>query len=432
MQRFFEGKLIEWLKRPGALPLMLVGARQIGKTYLLLQFCDKNFEETIYLNFAETPGYKEFFTPSLNANDVVSRIELFFNRKIDVEKTVFFFDEIQDCEQAIASLKYFAESPKPYRIVSAGSLLGVKINRMTASFPVGKVQIEYFYPMDFEEFLWALDEKMLAEAIRTHFDDNEPLPTIVHGKALELYRTYLCVGGMPAAILQFVESEKDIVNFNRQIMENIVTGYLADMTKYADETNAVKIHKVYRSIPVQLSKENTKFVYKIVENGGNSEKFGLSIEWLIQANMALLCEKLELPQSPLSAYRSENNFKLYLSDTGLLASLSKIKFRDIMQNNDLIYRGFLTENYVAQTFNTHKHNLYYWSSKHLAEVDFVLDLNDGIIPVEVKAAENVRSKSLNVYVEKYKPAYASRISTRNYGFANNIKSVPLYATHCIE
>ncbi|MDR0713317.1 MAG: ATP-binding protein, partial [Bacteroidales bacterium] len=360
MQRFFEGKLIEWLKTPGALPLMLVGARQIGKTYLLQQFCDKNFEETIYLNFAETPGYKEFFTPSLNANEVVSRIELFFNRKIDVEKTVFFFDEIQDCEQAIASLKYFAESPKPYRIVSAGSLLGVKINRMTTSFPVGKVQIERLYPMDFEEFLWALDEKMLAEAIRKHFADNEPLPAIVHGKALELYRTYLCVGGMPAAILQFVECKKDIVNFNRQIMGDIITGYLADMTKYADETNAVKIHKVYRSIPVQLAKENTKFVYKIVENGGNCEKFGLSIEWLIQANMALLCEKLEWPQSPLTAYRSDNNFKLYLSDAGLLASLSKIKFRDILQNNDLIYRGFLTENFVAQTFNTHKHNLYYW------------------------------------------------------------------------
>lgn len=431
MQRFFENKLTEWLNVPHALPLMLVGARQIGKTYLLEQFCEKNFERTIYLNFSEMPDYKAFFTPSLNADSIVSRMELFFNQKIDIEKTVFFFDEIQDCEQAIASLKYFAESPKPYRVVSAGSLLGVKINRMTASFPVGKVQIEYLYPMDFEEFLWALDEKMLADAIRSHFADNDPLPLIVHNKALELYRTYLCIGGMPASILQFVGNKKDIVSFNRQISTDIVTGYLADMTKYADETNAVKIHKVYRSIPVQLAKEHSKFMYKAVENGGNNEKFGTSIEWLIQANMALRCEKLELPQSPLKAYGSENIFKLYLSDTGLLTSLSKMNFRDILQNNALIYRGFLTENFVAQTFNTHKHNLYYWNSKHLAEIDFVLDLNDGIIPVEVKAAENVRSKSLNVYVEKYKPAYAIRISAKNFGFKNNIKSIPLYATHCV-
>jgi predicted AAA+ superfamily ATPase len=286
--------------------------------------------------------------------------------------------------------------------------------------------------MDFEEFLWALDEKLLADAIRAHFADNEPLPAIIHNKALELYRTYLCIGGMPAAILQFIENKKDIVSFNRQILSDIVTGYLADMMKYADEINAVKIHKVYRSIPAQLAKEHTKFMYKIVENGGNNERFGSSIEWLIQANMALQCEKLELPQSPLIAYKSENNFKLYLSDTGLLASLSKINFRDILQNNALIYRGFLTENFVAQTFNTHKHNLYYWNSKNSAEIDFVLDLNDGIIPVEVKAAENVRSKSLNVYVEKYNPVYAIRISARNFGFANNIKSVPLYATHCIK
>ncbi|MDR0573618.1 MAG: ATP-binding protein [Tannerella sp.] len=432
MQRFFENKLTEWLNAPNALPLILVGARQIGKTYLLRQFCENNFEQTIYLNFAETPDYKTFFTPSLNADDIVLRMELFFNQKINIGKTVFFFDEIQDCEQAIASLKYFAESPKTFRIVSAGSLLSVKINRMTASFPVGKVQIEYLYPMDFEEFLWALDEKMLADAIRSHFADNDPLPPIVHNKALELYRTYLCIGGMPATILQFVENEKDILSFNRQIPTDIVTGYLADMTKYADGTSAVKIHKVYRSIPVQLAKEYSRFMYKAVENGGNNEKFGTSIEWLIQANMALRCEKIESPQSPLTAYGSENIFKLYFSDVGLLTSLSKMNFRDILQNNASIYRGFLTENFVAQTFNTHKHNLYYWSSKHLAEIDFVLDLNEGIIPVEVKAAENVRSKSLNVYIEKYKPAYAIRISAKNFGFENNIKSAPLYAAHCVE
>jgi predicted AAA+ superfamily ATPase len=431
MQRFFENSLNLWLKQAKPLPLMLVGARQIGKTYLLQEFCNKNFEQQLYLNFAEMPGYKQFFTPSRNAAEIIGRMELFFNRRFDIEKTVFFFDEIQDCEEAIASLKYFVEAQQNYRIVTAGSLLGVKINRLKTSFPVGKVQIEYLFPMDFEEFLWALGETMLAEEIRRCFADNEPLPVIIHEKALMLYRTYLCVGGMPANVLHFVENHRDLVTFNRQISTDILTGYLADMAKYAGETNAVKIHHVFRSIPAQLAKENAKFMYKLVENGGNREKLQTAIDWLAQANMALQSAKIESPQIPLMAYKSNNNFKLYISDTGLLTSLSQIKFSDIMHAHDWIYRGFLTENFVAQTLNTHKHNLYFWNSANRAEIDFVMDTEDGIIPVEVKASGNVRAKSLGVYVEKYRPAYAIRISARNFGFANGIKSVPLYATHCL-
>ena len=431
MKRFFEKQLDTWIKQTKPLPLMLVGARQTGKTFVLREFCDKYFEHQIYLNFAETPDYKSFFATSLNAADIISRMELFFNRKFDLTKTVFFFDEIQDCEQAIASLKFFAESKQHYRIVAAGSLLGVTINRMKTSFPVGKVQMEYLYPMDFEEFLWALDEKMLADEIRRHFINNEPFQTIIHEKALTFYRQYLCVGGMPANILNFIEYQKDIVSFNRQISHDIITGYLADMAKYAGGINTVKIHHVFRSIPTQLAKENAKFMYKLVEDGGNKDKFQTAIDWLLQANMVLQSSKIELPQSPLTAYKSENNFKLYLADTGLLASLSQTKFNDIMQSKDLIYRGFLTENFVAQMFHTHRHNLFFWNSSNRAEVDFVLDTDDGIIPVEVKASDNVRSKSLGVYVEKFKPAYSIRISARNFGFANGIKSVPLYAVHCI-
>jgi len=222
-----------------------------------------------------------------------------------------------------------------------------------------------------------------------------------------------------------------LITFNRQISADIITGYLADMAKYAGEVNAVKIHNVFRSIPAQLAKQNAKFMYKLVENGGNREKFQTAIDWLLQANMALQSSKIELPQTPLTAYKSESNFKLYLSDVGLLTSLSQTKFNDIIQSNDLIYRGFLTENFVAQTLSTHKHNLYFWDSGNKAEIDFVLDTEHGIIPVEVKSSDNVRSKSLSVYMEKYKPNYAVRISARNFGFTNGIKSVPLYATHCM-
>ena len=431
MQRFFENRLNLWLQQSEPLPLMLVGARQTGKTYLLKEFCSNNFERQIHLNFAETPNYKQFFMPSLHAADIVSRMELFFNEKIDPEKTIFFFDEIQDCEQAIASLKYFAEAKQNYRIVAAGSLLGVRINRMKSSFPVGKVQIEYLFPMDFEEFLWALGENMLADAIRYHFVDNEPFHTIIHEKALILYRHYLCIGGMPANVLNFIENQHDLMSFNRQISSDIITGYLADMAKYAEHVNAVKIHSVFHSIPAQLAKENAKFMYKLIESGGNKDKYQTAIDWLVQANMALQSAKIEVPQNPLTAYKSDNNFKLYLSDVGLLTSLSQTKFNDVIQSQDMIYRGYLTENYVAQTLYTHRHHLYFWNSTNRAEIDFLLDTENGVIPVEVKASDNVRSKSLNVYVDKYKPAYAIRISARNFGFSNGIKSVPLYAAHCI-
>ena len=410
---------------------MLVGARQTGKTYMLKSFCSQNFVENIYLNFAETSDYAQFFRPSLNPTEIIRRMELFFNRKIDIERTVFFFDEIQDCEEAIASLKYFAEAETPYHILTAGSLLGVKINRLRTSFPVGKVQMEYLYAMDFEEFLWALGEQMLADEIHKCYACDRSLPDIIHQKVLTLYRSYLCIGGMPAVVAKFVEQNKDLVAFDKQITSDILTGYLADMTKYAGEVNAVKIHQVYRSMPAQLAKANTKFMYKLVSEGSNKEKFQTAIEWLQQANMLLSCTKVELPQSPLTAYCTDNMFKLYLSDTGLLVSLAKIKFSEIVQKQTMMYRGFLTENYVAQTLVAHGHELHYWTSGNKAEIDFLLNLSNGIIPVEVKAAENVRSRSLQVYVEKYHPTYAIRISARNFGFADGIKSVPLYAVHCI-
>ncbi|MDR2971923.1 MAG: DUF4143 domain-containing protein [Bacteroidales bacterium] len=380
----------------------------------------------------ETPGYEQFFRPSRNPEEIIARMELFFNQKIDVEKTVFFFDEIQDCEEAIASLKYFAEAETSYRILTAGSLLGVKINRLCTSFPVGKVQMEYLYPMDFEEFLWALGEQMLADEIRKCYTTDRPLLDIIHQKALTLYRTYLCIGGMPAVVAKFVKHDKDLIAFDKQIVSDILTGYLADMTKYAGNINAVKIHQVYRSMPAQLAKANTKFMYKLVEESSNREKFQTAIEWLQQANMLLSCSKIELPQSPLMAYRSDNMFKLYLSDTGLLVSLAQIKYGEIMQQQTMMYSGFLTENYVAQTFVAQGKDLYYWTSGNMAEIDFLLNLSHGIIPVEVKASENVRSRSLQVYVEKYHPNYAIRVSARNFGFEQGIKSVPLYAVHCIN
>lgn len=431
MKRKIEHTLSVWNGQEKPLPLMLLGARQTGKTYILEDFCKRNFENYVYLNFFENADFSSFFQNSLNVRNILTNIELYLGRKIDIENTVFFFDEIQECEQAIASLKFFAESPLPFKIVTAGSLLGVKLNRMTSPFPVGKVQMETLYPMDFEEFLWAMDEMLLASTIREHFLTNRSFPEIVHKKAINLYKSYLCIGGMPASVKDFAEKQQDLLLASHSIKDNILTGYLADMTKYAANIDAVKIHQIYRTMPAQLAKPQTKFMYKIVEQGSNAEKYQTAIEWLLEANMLLRCSLVNNIQAPLSAFATENFFKLYLSDVGLLTTLSRIKYSEIMQADNSLFMGFLTENFVAQAFCANKIPLYYWSSGNRAEIDVVADLADGIIPVEVKSGRNVGSKSLSVYVEKFKPPYAIRISAKNFGFENGIKSVPLYAVFCI-
>ncbi|HBG23716.1 MAG: hypothetical protein A2266_09365 [Bacteroidetes bacterium RIFOXYA12_FULL_40_10] len=432
MRRKFEDVLTKWNQQQKPLPLMLLGARQTGKTYILDDFCKRNFENYIYLNFFENNDFASFFANSLNANTILSNIELYFGKKINIENTVLFFDEIQECEQAIFSLKFFAESPLPFRIVTAGSLLGVKLNRMKSPFPVGKVQIETLYPMDFEEFLWAMDETLLAKSINEHYQTNESYPEIIHSKAITLYRQYLCIGGMPASVKDFADKGKDLLIADSFIKDNILTGYLADMTKYAANVDAVKIHQIYRTIPAQLAKPQTKFMYKIVEQGSNAEKYQTAIEWLLESNMLLRCNLINNIQSPLSAFLVENFFKLYLSDVGLLTTLSRLKYGEIMQPDNRFFLGYLTENFVAQTFTANKIPLYYWNSGNKAEIDIVANLNDGIIPVEIKSGRNVGSKSLGVYIDKYHPLYAIRISVKNFGFENNIKSVPLYAVHCIN
>jgi predicted AAA+ superfamily ATPase len=431
MKRKIEEILSKWNGQKKPLPLMLLGARQTGKTYILEDFCKQKFENYVYLNFFENADFSSFFQNSLNARNILTNIELYLGKKIDIENTLFFFDEIQECEQAIASLKFFAESPLPFKIVTAGSLLGVKLNRMTSPFPVGKVQIETLYPMDFEEFLWAMNETLLTSTIKEHFFNNHPFSEIVHKKAINFYKNYLCIGGMPASVKDFVEKQQDLLLADSSIKDNILTGYLADMTKYAENIDAVKIHQIYRTMPMQLAKPQTKFMYKVVEQGSNAEKYQTSIEWLLEANMLLRCSLINNIQSPLSAFVVENFFKLYLSDVGLLTTLSRIKYSEIVQSDNKTFLGFLTENFVAQMFTANKIPLYYWNSGNRAEIDMVANLAAGIIPIEIKSGRNVGSKSLGVYVEKFKPPYSIRISAKNFGFENNIKSVPLYAVHCI-
>lgn len=434
MQRLFEKKLFDWKKSGMKKPLMVVGARQIGKTYIIEKFAKENFEQYMYFNLEKNEDIRNIFESSIDDEKIISEIELCLGKKIDIEKTILFFDEVQVSENFIVSLKYFNESEKPYKIICAGSLLGVKINRFKSSFPVGKIRIEYMYPMNFEEFLLATGNEMLRDKIKECYENMSLMPDFAHEQAITLYKKYLCVGGMPEAVKNFIENDLDILKFDKHIISDIKDMYIADMQKYVkNNLETVKIEKVYKSIPSQLAKENKNFKYNFIEETGRKRKYESSIDWLVASKMILIDYNVKRVEIPLKVYKDENNFKIYLSDVGILTNMSEIRFPDIILENTFIYKGAITENYVAQELTSKEESLYYWRSKRNAEIDFMLySEEDGIIPIEVKSGNNVRSVSLNMYINEYKPKYAIRFSTRNFGFENNIKSIPLYAVFCVK
>ena len=430
MYRKIEEELKKW-KNDYKMPLMLVGARQTGKTYILEEFCKNNYNDYIYINLDKEENIADVFEESIDPNIIIEKIEIIKNVIINPEDTIIFLDEIQVSERAITSLKYFCESNKPYRIVCAGSLLGVKINRFKSSFPVGKVTIKYLYPMDFEEFLMALREDKLINEIRIHYDSNEALMNPIHDKALDLYKKYLVLGGMPAMINNFVENEFNISHVDFTLQEQIITSYLADMNKYTENSEGIKNSQIYNSIPKELARVNNTFKYSIVDKDARKIRYESSLDWLLASNMILKCNLTEKNESPLKAFVNSDKFKLYLSDVGLLKSLSNLEYSEILLDKNEMFKGVLTENYIACSLYPNSKELYYYNFDRY-EIDFLIKIDGDIIPVEVKSGRRTSSKSLKEYIKKYNPNFSIRISSKNFGFENNIKSVPLYAVFCIN
>ena len=429
MYRKIEKDLEEW-KNNYKMPLMLVGARQTGKTYVLEKFCKSNFENYIYINLEKEQDIQKIFAETLEPEQIIEQLQILKKIDFDVENTIIFLDEIQVSERAITSLKYFCESEQPYKIVCAGSLLGVKINRFSSSFPVGKVIIKYLFPMDFEEYLIAINETKLLEEIRAHYQKNEPLLTAIHEKALDLYKKYLVLGGMPVMIKEFIKKDYQVSKVDFEIQDYIIATYLADMNKYTENTEGIKNSKIYNAIPKELARENNIFKYSIVSKDARKIRYESSLDWLLSSNMILKCSLTERNESPLKAFMSGDKFKIYLSDSGLLRALSNIDYQEILLEKTKRYKEVLTENYVACELYTKTRELYYYTFDKY-EIDFLLKIEGEIIPVEVKSSRRTNSKSLNAYIEKYHPKYAIRISEKNFGFENNVKSVPLYAVFCI-
>ena len=433
MERKIYSNLLEWKKNSIQTPLMIIGARQIGKTYIIKEFCQKEFEKNIYINLLDNPQIVDLFEQSIPTEEKFTKMQWILNTEIDLEKTIIFFDEIQLSEKLISNLKYFCESEKPFKIICAGSLLGVKINRFHSSFPVGKVKMEYMYPMDFEEFLLATSSQGLIDEIYKCYNNSIPMISALHEKLMGLYRMYLCVGGMPQAVQNIVNVNQNIFDFDKDIIRNIIESYLNDMNQYIfNNTEKSKIEAIYKSIPSQLGNVSNKFQYSKINSNARSRDYESAMQWLISSTMIYKCNLLKSIQIPPKAYADEEYFKLYLSDVGLLTSLLEIQYNDILLDNSFLYKGNIAENYVAAQLVRNGLSLYYWKSNSDAEIDFILYNEDGLIPIEVKASDNITSKSLNSYMKQYNPKYAIRISSKNFGFENNIKSVPLYATFLIK
>lgn len=420
-----------WKSTHGNMPLMVLGARQVGKTYALDEFCKENYDNYIYVNLEVEDDIREVFENYLDPKRIIDTIAVLKGIRIDIESTVIFFDEIQVSERAISSLKYFNESKEEYNIVCAGSMLGVALNRFKESFPVGKVYRQYMYPFDFEEYLLGLGEDMLVEEIINGYSTNKKLIEPVHKRALELYKEYLYVGGMPASINEFIAKDRMLSAYDDTIKRSILEDYLADMSKYTTSAEHIKVNKVYKSIPRQLGRDNNKFSYRLVDEKGSKRNFETSLEWLNNSYLTNKCTLVDFPEIPLSAYEKDNFFKVYLSDVGLLTELAGFTKKDIYSDEMKLFSGMLTENYVANMLTSGGNRLHYWKSKHNAEIDFLINIEGNVIPIEVKASSNTKSKSLKVYMDKYNPAYAIRVSGKNFGMTDGIKSVPLYSAFMI-
>ena len=431
MKRKIAIKLVEWKNSRFRKPLILQGARQVGKTYTLLEFGKNNYDNVAYINFEMNESYRKLFDGDISPERLIPLLSRMTGETVTKERTLMIFDEVQLCERALTSLKYFAELAPEYHIVAAGSLLGIAVNRTQFSFPVGKVDFLTMYPMNIEEFLLAFNEEELIDKIRFCFNNDTSMDDAYHPILLEYYHKYLVVGGMPEAVSKFIATQDYLLV--RLVQNQILNGYLDDMSKYNKNNEIKKTRLTYNSITVQLSKMNTRFQYKLVKSGGRAAEFENAIEWLELTGIISICYKVEQVKKPLKNYIDADAFKVYMSDIGLLCAKKELKAEDVLfmvpALND--FKGGMVENYVSTQLQALGYSRYFWESSGVAEIDFIIQRGDCIIPVEVKSATNTQAKSLQIYMKTYKPPYAIKISEKNFGMVDGKKSIPLYAVFCL-
>lgn len=429
MERKANEAIVQWRDSASRKPLLVRGVRQCGKTYLLKTYAQSLFDSIAYVNLENDPAARADFQADLDPRAIIRAVEARTGQRIDPGRTLLVIDEVQVCEEALTSLKYFAEEAPEYHVAAAGSLLGIAVNRLRYSFPVGKTDILEMEPLDFEEFLWAVGKRDLADAIREAFHLMQPLAPSLHEEALSCYRQYLVVGGMPEAVDTYAStgSVVDVAETHRIILD----GYSADTNKYADESLSVKTRACFDSIPYQLAKENRKFQYKVVRSGGSASLFGDAIDWLVLSGTIARCTRVEQIESPLEAFVNPSSFKIYQADTGLLASKAGVQRADVLSGIGGTFMGALAENYVAQQLVARRYALHYWTNDNRAEIDFVVEKQGCLSAIEVKAGENTRARSLSSLKGRRGIDRLVRLSAKPFGDAGGILAVPLYAAFCL-
>ena len=406
--------------------LMVIGARQVGKTYIIKKFAEENYENFYELNFLENESFTNIFDKDLSSNNILTQISLYFsNFAINPGKTLIFLDEIQICPNAITALKFLAQDDRIDVIVS-GSTLGMTYKKVK-SFPVGYVDRIYMNSLDFEEFLWArgINEDQI-EYIKSFYDKKLSVPEAVHDKMMNLFKEFIILGGMPDVINEFLLTN----NFNsaKNVQKRIIEDYKSDIVKYATDNDKPKIRACFDSIPAQLAKENKKFKYSLSDKNANKERYFGALEWLNDAGITNFCYNLNNLELPLEGNKDRDSFKFYMADTGLLmAMLEDGSQTEIMNGNLGIYKGAIYENIIADIFNKSGKKLYYFEKNSTLEIDFIIRYNNVITPVEVKSADNTKSKSLYSLMNNYNVTSAIKLSSKNVGVSDNgIISLPLY------
>lgn len=424
MKRMAMEKLISWKNKSGRKPLIIEGARQVGKTWLMKEFGKNYYEDTVYINFDSNSQMKSLFNQDSDVKRLITGIELYSGKKISPENTLIIFDEVQEVPKALSALKYFCEDAPQYNIVCAGSLLGIALHNGT-SFPVGKVDFLKLYPLSFHEFLIASGKERFSELI-----DNKDYEMITAFKDIyiESLKHYYFVGGMPEAVLCY--SEKTDFTEVRDIQKRILDAYEQDFSKHAPNEIVPKIRMVWNSIPSQLAKENKKFIYGLIREGARAKDYETAIMWLSDCGLVHKVSRVNSPGLPLKAYEDLKAFKLFMLDVGLLGCMSGLKGRTLIDGNSAFseFKGALTEQYVLQQLiSKEKTGIYYYTNERgTCEIDFLLDDGEKVVPVEVKAETNLQAKRLKSFREKYSPEISVRTSMSDYKNEDKLLNLPLY------
>ena len=425
MRRELFTKLQNWKRKTNRKPLIIRGARQVGKTWLMKEFANREYESVVYVNFESDQQLQSLFKDDFDLSRILLALQIATGVKPLPEKTLIIFDEIQEAERALTSLKYFHENAPEYHIVAAGSLLGIALHAHT-SFPVGKVEFLDLYPLTFDEYLQALGEDALLGLLR---ERQWELVKTFKTKYVELLKQYYYIGGMPEVVAAFAQ-HKDF-NEVREIQQQILDAYQQDFSKHAPLEAVPRIRMVWNSIPAQLARENKKFVYGLIKQGARAKEFELALAWLMDCGLIHKVSRVTKPAIPLKAYEDFGAFKLFLSDVGLLACMAKLDVKSLLNNNAIFeeFKGALTEQYVLQQLVANPElSVYYWSSEQsTAEIDFLIQQEGCIVPIEVKAAENLQAKSLKSFVDKHHSAISIRTSMSDFREESWMVNIPLYA-----